>query len=216
MKQCFVFLAVNLLFFSSGKSQNGYNNNDRELVQFTGRLLNELSEPLPYAHILVLNNYRGTITDTEGKFSLVTQVHDSIMLTTLGYKKKILNIPDSLDSPFLYLDIVLEKDTFTIGKVVVYPWKSYEEFKQAFLNLKLPDDDMDRARKNIALLKTQIILNETPNARANFQHILDQQYRETYTQGQFPTYQIFNAFAWAKFFEALKRGDFKKYDNSRH
>jgi hypothetical protein len=184
-----------------------------DLVQLTGRLSDELLKPLPYAHILVLNNYRGTITDKGGKFSFVTQVGDSIMFSTLGFKRKIVVIPDTLKTPFLALDLVLDPDTFMIAEVEVYPWKNYEEFKEAFLNVKLPDDDMDNARKNIALLKTQIILDETPSARANFQNIFEQQYRETYTQGNYPTYQIFNAFAWAKFFEALKRGDFKKYSN---
>ena len=71
---------------------------------------------------------------------------------------------------------------------------------------------MDNARRNIALLKTQIIMDETPSARANFQHILNQQYRQTFNMGVYPTYTIYNAFAWAQFFAALKRGDFKKYE----
>lgn len=182
-----------------------------KLVQLTGRLYTELLQPLPFAHVLVLNNYRGTITDRDGKFSFVTQVGDSIMFSTLAYRRKIIVIPDTLVEPFFITDIILDIDTFMIAEVEIYPWKSYDEFKKAFLNLELPNDDMDNARKNIALLKTQIILDETPSARANFQHIYEQQYRDTYTQGNYPTYQIFNAFAWAKFFKALKRGDFNKY-----
>lgn len=187
-------------------------NDDKDLVQLTGRLLDELLQPLPFGHILILNNYKGTITDKQGKFSFVTETNDSIMFSSLGYRRRTLIIPDDLKEPFLNMDIILETDTFMIAEVIIYPWKSYEEFKEAFLNLKLPDDDMDNARRNIALLKTQIILDDTPSARANFQHILNQQYRETFNQGSYPTYQIFNAFAWANFFKALKRGDFKKYE----
>lgn len=184
-----------------------------KLVQLTGRLTDELLQPLPYAHILVLNNYRGTITDREGKFTFVTRTNDSIMFSCLGYRRIILVIPDTLEKPFLNVDLILEQDTFMIDEVEVYPWKSYEEFKRAFLNLELPEDDMDNARRNIALLKTQIILDETPNSRANFQKILNEQYRESFNQGTYPTYQIFNAFAWAEFFKALKRGDFNKYSD---
>ena len=208
-----IFLGVLLfgLSCSTGFAQTKERMKKGTLVQLTGRLYSELLEPLPFAHVLVLNNYRGTITDRDGKFSFVTQVGDSIMFSSLGYKRKIIVIPDTLGEPFLTTDIILNIDTFMIAEVEVYPWKSYEEFKKAFLNLQLPNDDMDNARKNIALLKTQIILDETPSARANFQHIFEQQYRDTYTQGNYPTYQIFNAFAWAEFFKALKRGDFKKY-----
>ncbi len=204
-----------LLIFSAGRIHAQFEGRlERgKLVQLTGRLYTELLEPLPFAHILVLNNYRGTITDRDGKFTFVTQVGDSIMFSSLGYKRKFIVIPDTLSEPFFNRDIILDVDTFMIAEVKVYPWKSYEEFKKAFLNLELPDDDMDNARKNIALLKTQIILDETPSARANFQHIFEQQYRQTYTQGNYPTYQVFNAFAWAEFFKALKRGDFKKYSS---
>jgi hypothetical protein len=207
-------IIINVLQYTAS-AQNLQLLKQGDLVQLTGRLLDELLQPLPYSHILVLNNYRGTITDKEGKFSFVVQVHDSVMFASLGYKRKILVIPDTLKTPFLTLDMVLDMDTLMIGEVEIYPWKSYEEFKEAFLSLKLPDDDMDRARRNIALIKTQIILDETPNARANFQQILNEQYRQTFTQGTYPTYKLFNAFAWAEFFNALKRGDFKKYSETR-
>jgi hypothetical protein len=207
-----VLLAACLVIQTMVVKSQLFNKDDKNLVQLTGRLTDELLQPLPFAHILVLNNYRGTITDKEGKFSIVTEIHDSIMFSSVGYKRKIITIPDNLPEPYLTLDLTLQTDTFMIGEVVVYPWKSYEEFKEAFLNLKLPNSDMDNARKNIALLKTQIILDETPSARANFQNILNQQYRQTFNQGTYPSYQIFNAFAWAEFFKALKRGDFKKYE----
>lgn len=215
MRYLFFFIFLCAVTSTSLKAQSKDKLEKGKLVQLTGRLYSELLEPLPFAHVLVLNNYRGTITDKDGKFTFVTQVGDSIMFSTLGYKRKILIIPDTLSEPFLTTDIILDIDTFMIAEVEIYPWKSYEEFKKAFLNLQLPDDDMDNARKNIALLKTQIILDETPSARANFQHIFEQQYRDTYTQGNYPTYQIFNAFAWAEFFKALKRGDFNKYSKDR-
>jgi hypothetical protein len=206
-----LLLVIIILFQVSAKGQQNDQQKSERLIQLTGRLFDELMHPLPYAHILVLNNYKGTITDNQGKFSFVTQENDTIMFSSVGFRRKNLIIPDTLSEPFINLDIVLDRDTIMIGEVEIYPWKSYEEFKEAFLNLKLPEDDMERARKNIALIKTQIILDETPNARENFNNILAQQYKETFIQGMYPTYNLFNAFAWAEFFNALKRGDFKKY-----
>ncbi len=200
-----------LLFWSGFALGSPDAPSQKKLIQLSGSLRNDVLQPLNFAHILVLSSYRGTITDREGQFSIVVEKGDSIMLSSLGYKKRILVIGDSLPNNFLYVDLFLERDTFMIGEVEIYPWKSYEEFKKAFLNLELPSDDMDHARQNIALLRTQIILDQTPSARANFQHILDEQYRQTFTRGQYPTYQILNPFAWAEFFKALKRGDFTKY-----
>jgi hypothetical protein len=203
MKKYLILPAVFFLLLSMVNGQ------DRNLVQLSGRITNEQTEPLSFAHVLIMNSYRGTITDRDGKFSLVVEVFDTVLFSTLGYKRRTMVIPDTLPKPFIITDLVLEEDTILIAEVEVYPWRSYEEFKEALLNLKLPDDDNERARRNIALIKTQIILYNEPNARENFQYVMEQQYRETFSQGMYPSYQIFNPFAWAKFFQALKRGDFK-------
>ena len=201
-------IVFSLILFTILMVGESYGQNDR-LVQLTGRIRDELLQPIPYSHIFIMNNMRGTITDSQGKFSIVTEISDTVMFSCLGYKRKTIVIPDNLPEPFLTLDITLLTDTFFIGEVVVYPWRNYEEFKEAFLNLKLPDDDMERARRNIALLKTQIIMENNPNARENFQYVMERQYQETFNQGTVPSYQIFNPLAWVKFFEAIKRGDFK-------
>ena len=189
---------------------------EKKLIQLSGRIINELREPLPFSHILIMNSYRGAITNTDGRYSLVVEEGDTVLFSSVGYKRKYLRMPESLSRPFLQLDILLEVDTIMINAVEIYPWKSYEEFKEAFVNLKLPNDNMERARRNIALLRTQIIMDHDPDARENFSHVMEQQYRQTFTQGQNPSYQLFNPFAWAKFFEALKRGDFKSKKNKSY
>jgi len=189
---------------------------EKKLIQLNGRIINELLEPLPFSHILIMNSYRGAITNTDGRYSLVVEEGDTVLFSSVGYKRKYLRMPESLSRPFLQLDILLETDTIMINAVKIYPWKSYDEFKEAFVNLKLPNDDMERARRNIALLRTQIIMDHDPDARENFSHVMEQQYRQTFTQGQNPSYQLFNPFAWAKFFEALKRGDFKSKKNKSY
>lgn len=186
---------------------------DKALIQLSGTVTDEYLRPLPFAQVLVLNSYRGTITNNYGKFSLVVEEKDSVLFSSVGYKTKYIEVPEGLPDAFHNINIVLQVDTLVIQEAVIYPWKNYEEFKRAFIALELPDDDMERARKNIALIRTQIIMDKEPSARANFRYIMEQQYRETFTQGMYPTYQIFNAFAWAKFFQALKNGEFRFNDD---
>jgi hypothetical protein len=187
---------------------------DKKLIQLSGTVTDELLRPMPFAHILVLNDYRGAITNTYGTFSLVVEESDSILISAVGYKRNYMVIPDNYPSNFMNIDVALQVDTLVIAEAQIYPWKTYEEFKEAFVNLKLPTDEMEKARRNIALIRTQIIMDHEPSARANFRYIMEQQYQQTFIQGQFPSYQIFNPFAWAKFFKALKRGDFKMDRNS--
>jgi hypothetical protein len=210
--QCMRCLTLVLIVFSflaiTAKAQ------DKKLIQLTGKVTDELLQPMPFSHILVLENYHGAITNVFGNFSLVVEEADSVLISSVGYKRKYLVIPQNIPSHFLNIDIVLQIDTLVIAEAQIYPWKTYEEFKEAFVNLKLPTDDMERARRNIALIRTQIIMDHEPSARQNFRYIMEKQYQQTFIQGQFPSYQILNPFAWAKFFKALKHGDFK-YDRSK-
>jgi hypothetical protein len=185
------------------------NAQEKKLVQLSGTVKNELLQPMPFAQILVLNNYRGAITNNFGNFSVVVEETDSVLFSSVGYKTKYIQIPANMASKFMNIEVILQIDTLAISEAKIYPWKSYEEFREAFVNLTLPTDDMERARRNIALIRTQIIMDHEPSARANFRYIMEQQYQQTFIQGQNPSYQLFNPFAWAKFFKALKRGDFK-------
>ncbi len=200
-------LIVLLLSFQQSKGQ------DKNLIQYTGRVFNEFLTPLPFAHILIVNKKLGAISDKEGKFSFVVQPNDTIAFSSLGYKHAIVIIPDTLNSKFFTRDVLLSADTFLIEEVEVYPWNTYEEFTEAFLNLELPEDDLDRARHNIALIKEQLLLTSEPVPGANYRQVMQQNTWDSFNRGTYPTYQIFNLFAWQKFFKALKNGDFKNDDN---
>jgi|WetSurSiteA1Bulk_404760.scaffolds.fasta_scaffold04015_2 hypothetical protein len=203
MRPVILYIFLSLFFVNALQGQ------EKKLIQLSGRIKDELLNPLPFSQILVLNNYRGALTNIYGNFSLVVEEADSILISAVGYKNRYMQIPVNLPSNFLNIEVIMRIDTLVIAEARIYPWKTYEEFKDAFVNLKLPTDEMEKARRNIALIRTQIIMDHEPSARANFQHIMEQQYQQTFIQGQLPSYQLLNPFAWAKFFKALKRGDFK-------
>jgi hypothetical protein len=104
----------------------------------------------------------------------------------------------------------METDTIWIEEVVILPWKTYEEFRDAFLSLELPDNDLKRAYRNIALIKKQMYYpNENPDPELNYQYKLKEQYNQLYTKGQIPYYSIFNPLAWVEFFKYIEEGRFK-------
>ena len=186
---------------------------DENLVQFSGIVRDLEHRPLPDVNIIILSQRRGTTSDERGMFSFVVQPNDTIMFSHMGHKSTIHVIPDSLGGQQYPADIFMVSDTFKLAEVRIYPWKTYQQFKEAFLALELPDDDEQRAYHNIALIKTQIKMNDFgPSPNINFREVMKQQYNELYTAGQTPYYTIFDPMRWAKFFEALKRGDFKQED----
>ena len=171
--------------------------------------------PLSYVNIIILNERRGTTADRRGMFSLVVHPSDTILFSHMGHKATMHVIPDSLAGQQYPADIFMVSDTFQLAEVRIYPWKTYGEFKEAFLALDLPDDDEQRAYHNIALIKTQIKMNRdgmTTSPTIAFRDVMRQEYNQLYTAGQSPYYTIFDPLRWAKFFEALKRGDFKEDD----
>jgi hypothetical protein len=186
-----------------------------DLVEFSGYVRDLQHNPLSNVNIIILNDRRGTTSDFRGMFSFVVHSNDTILFSHMGHKGTIHVIPDSLDGQQYPADIFMVSDTFQLAEVRIYPWKTYQEFKEAFLALDRPDDDEQRAYHNIALIKTQIKMNRngvsnTPTMA--FREVMKQQYNQLYTAGQSPYYTIFDPLRWAKFFEAVKSGDFKEDD----
>lgn len=186
-----------------------------DLVQFSGIVRDLQHRPLSHVNIIILNERRGTTSDYRGMFSFVVRPNDTILFSHMGHKGTIHTIPDSIGGQQYPADIFMVSDTFQLAEVRIYPWKTYQEFKEAFLALELPDDDEERAYQNIALIKTQIKLNRDgapASPTVNFREVMKQEYNQLYTAGQSPYYTIFDPLRWARFFESLKRGDFKQDD----
>ncbi|MDR0712680.1 MAG: carboxypeptidase-like regulatory domain-containing protein [Bacteroidales bacterium] len=190
------------------------------LLQWTGMVRNDLLDPIPFAHILIKKTYRGTVSDAEGMFTLITHPGDTLLVSCVGYKLGKIAVPKitTADSKHYVRDIILETDTIKLSEVVIFPWKTYKEFKDAFIALELPEDDLQRAYHNIAVIQDQIynaIANRSASPSSNFRDIMSARNNRVMNYGHmYPTYMITNPLAWANFFKALRDGQFKKKDNS--
>jgi hypothetical protein len=203
-----VFLLFLLLLPSA---VNGQNERGRNLIQLSGVVRNELLESVPVVIISIKSKKRGTLGDESGLFSIVAEKRDKVVFASLGYKKTGFIIPDTITSHFLSTDIILFADTVRLKVVHIYPWKTYEEFKQAFLALKLPTTDADRARKNIEIIQRQIFESLAPDSRIAYQNTMMDNFNRMATRGQTPVNNLLNPFSWAKFFKALKEGKLKSH-----
>jgi hypothetical protein len=183
-----------------------------DLVQFSGVVLDTDSlNPMPYTSILIKHTNRGTITDYFGYFSFVAQKNDTILFHSVGYKTAEFVIPDTLTNDRYSLIQVLIKDTIQLKEATVYPWPSVEQFKQAFLNLKIPEDDYERAMKNLAREEILERAEAMPmDGSLNYKYAMQQWQSKLYYAGQAPPISILNPIAWAQFIRAWKNGEFKK------
>lgn len=192
---------------------NGYKafGQDEDLIQFSGVVITADSlNPVPFANVLIENTHRGTMTDYYGYFSFVAQKGDSILFSSVGFQRAHFVIPDTLTSNRYSLMQILVRDTVQLKEQVVYPWPSREQFKEAFLALRVPDTDVDRARRNLEMADmVQRMDAAMPSGGETFKASMQQYQSQLYYAGQTAPINVLNPLAWSEFVKAWKRGDFK-------
>ena len=207
-----------LLFLLSLVAFKAYPQRYDDLVQFSGVVVTADSlRPVPFANISVAKTGRGTTSDYWGFFSLVVHKNDIVTFSAVGYKSGLFRIPDTLTQNRYSLIQVMSSDTIMLTETVIYPWPSKEQFRHAFLTLKIPDDDIEIARRNLAYMEMREIYGRnydperygfTPGQ--SYHNYMSAQADKLYYRGQTMPNNLLNPIAWAKFIQAWKRGDFKK------
>ena len=87
----------------------------RTKIQVSGVVTDSNGEPLIGATILEKESGNGTITDTEGKFTLSIPVDAVIVVSYVGYRDKLV----AVNGKTSFFKIELEDDAETLGEVVV-------------------------------------------------------------------------------------------------
>jgi hypothetical protein len=212
-----IITVIFLLLLSAGaKAQH----RDDDLVQFSGIIVTADSlRPVAFTHILVEKTNRGTTSDYFGYFSIVVHKSDVIHFSAIGYKKVEFRIPDTLSVNRYSLIQVMTNDTIMLAETVIYPWPTKQQFREAFIKLKVPDDDLETIRKNMAYMEIRDRRGKNYNpelygmdAAMNYRNYVDNYTDKLYYAGQAMPNNLLNPLAWAKFIQAWKRGDFKKKD----
>ncbi len=212
MKRILVLILWFCGLCSGIRAQEKNDSTIHRLVQFSGVVVTADSlKPLPFTHIIIKNTHRGTISDFFGFFSFVAEKGDVIEFTSVGFKSATYTIPDSLSGTRYSLIQMMQTDTILLTETVIYPWPSPDQFKEAFLATSPPDDDYDRAIKNLQLAELKDRAESTPmDASMSFRNQIDRTTSRLYYAGQLPPNNLLNPLAWSKFIKAWQNGDFKR------
>ena len=205
---CFIFvLFVNVSMFAQEHSNS---------IVFKGKVVaSRTSEFLANAYVYNANSGRGALTDDLGNFQLYVYPGDSLTFSYVGYKKKYYIVPRILEAVQTGIIHMAEQSTM-LAEVKVYPYSTEEDFKKAFLDMKLENEAGRRAlEKNLDQSKLNILaLQAGLSGAGNFRNFSDQM---TYNMAnrnfvQNPMMAFTNPFAWASFIKSIKNGDLKKTD----
>ncbi|MFT4752867.1 MAG: hypothetical protein ACI85Q_000403 [Salibacteraceae bacterium] len=212
MQKSFLFFLFISLCSTASFAQDEVTEIRKEVIQFSGVILDGDSlQPVPFTTIFVLQRHTGTTADANGIFSFAAQTGDSIKFTSIGFKDAFFVIPDTLNTKKYSLIQLMSSDTLLLRTHMVYPWPSKEQFKEEFLNTRIPTDDLDRANANLAQSEMRERMQNMPGSGSeNFKYENYRQSQQVYYNGQYPTWSILNPIAWAQFIKAWDNGEFKK------
>ena len=189
------------------------------LIQWTGVVRTESLEPISHVHIIAQRDFRPAVSDLDGVFTIITYPSDTLFVSSIGFVPLKIPVPafTTEDSRHYYKDIILEEDVVMLRDLVILPWRTYREFREAVLALDLPEDDLIRAYRNINILQTHIsnaIANRQASPNANFREFNNSRVTRMMNYGHIvPIYSITNPIAWAQFFRALQNGEFRRRDD---
>ena len=106
-------------------------------VEISAKILSEKdSSAIGFVHIINLTTKHGVISDYNGHFNFTVNETDTLKFSVLGYEhiKLVGNI--------IPKTIYLTPKNYELEEFTVIPYKDYEEFKEAFINLILIDSSI--------------------------------------------------------------------------
>ncbi len=184
------------------------------IIQISGITMTADSlRAIPAVSVVIHGQGRGTISNSQGVFSIVAFKGDTLSFTAVGFKKKVYRIPNDIRGNNFSMIQLMVEDTTYLPVTIIKPYPTKEEFDKAFISDDIPDDAYEVARKNTDAAKMRAMARFMPiDGREGVNMYMKKQAQSLYYAGQQPPQNIFNPLAWAQFIESWKRGDFKRKD----
>lgn len=185
---------------------------DENIIQINGVTMTADSlRAVPGALVMVKNQYRGTSSSDQGVFTIVAHKGDTLLFSSLGFRDKEFVIPQDIKGHYFSLVQLMVQDTFYLSETIIRPFPTREQFNYAFRYLDIPSDKYEVARRNTEALMLRAMAYSLPKDGAEHQSAYQniQAQKAVYYGIQQPS-NLFNPLAWGEFYEAWKRGDFRR------
>jgi len=99
-----------------------------------GIIISDAFKPISFVSIVSKRTSLGTISTDNGSFSIRIEKTDTLIISSIGYKKKSIPVI-KLDKEKNY--IILAREIYQLGDVNVIGFTKWEEFKQEFMKKEL-------------------------------------------------------------------------------
>src|SRR5450432_2479085 len=110
------------------------------VVQLYGVVMTADSlQGIPSVSVVVKGQNRGTITNSQGVFSIVVLKGDLIEFSSVGYKPKLVTIPKDIEGNQYSVLQLMVNDTVYLAATIIKSRPSREQFERDFVNTGVPD-----------------------------------------------------------------------------
>jgi CarboxypepD_reg-like domain len=201
-------LSISLVLFFLAVSYNAKAQGSKKFVTFSGFVIDGSNdEPLPGAYVINDRAGRGVFTNSKGYFIIDVFPGDSILFSYLGFRKQYHIIPRNVGLDYSAV-VELSIDAKMLKEVKVYPFRTEEEFKTAFLEMELPNEkERELLEKNYSSENIKrMAANQAMGSLGNYRYAMDQQLMHLQGQKQVTQNPLTNVFAWSNFIKSVKNG----------
>jgi hypothetical protein len=199
---------TSILFFIFFAAAAFAQKDDRPLIQFSGLVHNADSTRVivPYVSIVNLSN-KGLVSVSRynGYFSFVVHEHDTLRFSSVGYASTIVVVPESVPSRSYILQVLLKPQIINLPVFHVFPWATTEEFTKEFLSMKLADDDLSIAEKNLSRSSIEALRRSLP--RDGYETYSFQDFHNDQLNSHSTVNPLLNPFNWGSLIKQISDGD---------
>ncbi len=199
-----VGLAVCVAFLVIVSVASVQGQNKKRIIQLSG-IVSDSVQVLPGVHIYVPKAGRGTPTNHSGFFSMPVLEGDSIVITSVGYKRQHYIVPRNAPD-FLTVLVEMVSDVTYLKEVQIMPFPTEEVFKEAILALNIPLNEGSYDKRNLNAELMALMLRTTPmDGAGNYKYYMDQWSTSAQDKFQPRTNPFLNPFNWARFVRDMKQ-----------
>lgn len=212
-----LFLVTGTAVFAQTKQQQT-TAQEKPLVQFSGIVHNAdtANSVVPYVSITnISSNKTVYISNYQGYFSFVAHQQDTLRFSCVGYAPAMVVIPADASMKSYTVQINLHPQIINLPTAHVFPWATTDEFRKDFLAMKIADDDLEIAKKNIS--RSALVALRSTLARDG-QEIQDENYQylnnSIMNQHSVTPNPLLNPLAWGSFINMISQGDKSRQENA--
>jgi hypothetical protein len=184
---------------------------EKPLVQFTGIVYNADSTAAVVPYVTITNSSyhkQVNLTNYKGYFSFVVHEQDTLLFTSVGFAPITVVIPANLPTKSYTMQIKIKPQIINLPAFRVFPWATTDEFRKDFIAMKLADDDLEIARKNIERATSTAAYNNLPRDAQEIQSGWAQnEHINILNQHSLTPNPLLNPIAWGTLIKQISDGD---------